>query len=383
MSLKKKYSIPFNKPSLTGQELKYIKESVESGKISGDGLFTEKCHELLQNRFKIKKALLTTSCTHALEMSALLLNIKQGDEIIVPSFTFVSTANAYYIFGARPVFVDIRPDTLNIDEKKIEQKITKRTKAILPVHYAGIGCEMDRILDIARKYDLKVVEDAAQGVNARYSGKYLGSIGHLGAYSFHETKNFICGEGGALIINDDEFMERAEIIREKGTNRSQVFRGEADKYTWLDRGSSYLPSDIVAAFLFAQLQKMDDITKKRNHIYQRYVERLSPLENEGLIKLPYIPPCCETNFHLFYLLLPNKKIRDDLIVFLADRDILALFHYLPLHLSPIGLQLGYAVGDCPVTEDVCDRLLRLPFYNTLTEEEQNYVIDSISKCLKG
>ena len=371
------YKIPFNKPTLTGNELDYIRKSVESGKVSGDGLFSRKCHQFLEKTFGIKKALLTTSCTHALEMAAILLELKPGDEVIVPSYTFVSTANAFVLRGATPVFVDIRPDTLNVDETLIPEKITNRTKAIFVMHYAGVGCEMDTIMDIAHAHNLVVVEDAAQGINARYKNQYLGAIAPLGTYSFHETKNYICGEGGALLINDERFIERAEIIREKGTNRSKFFRGEVDKYTWVDIGSSYLPSDILAAYLYAQLEHLDEIQKKRKSIYRFYHENLKDLENEGKLRLPIIPPECSSNYHLFYILLPTEEKRDTVMNRLKERSILSVFHYIPLHLSPMGRKLGYQEGDFPITENLSSRLLRLPFYNSLTQGELDYIITSL------
>ncbi len=367
--------IPFNKPSFSGNELKYIQEAMSNWHISGDGQFTKKCHELLERKFDAKKVLLTTSCTHALELASTLLDLKEGDEVIVPSFTFVSTVNAFMLRGAKPVFVDIRKDTKNIDENLIEEKITKTTKAIFPVHYAGVSCEMDKIMDIAKRYKLHVIEDAAQAANAKYKNKYLGTIGTFGCYSFHETKNYICGEGGALVINDEKFIERAEILREKGTNRSKFFRGEIDKYTWVDIGSSYLPSDILAAFLFAQLEFIDPISKKREEIYNNYLNSLKALAN--IIELPVIPNDCTSNFHMFYILLQNESLRKELIKYLNELSISSVFHYIPLHLSPMGQKLGYKTGDLPVTENVSQRLLRLPFYNEITEEEQEYVIDKI------
>ena len=371
---KKNCKIPFNKPSFSGRELDYIKESVLSGQISGDGQFTKKCHELLEKRFGAKRVLLTTSCTHALELASILIDLKEGDEVIVPSYTFVSTVNAFMLRGAKPIFVDIRPDTKNIDENLIEGKITKKTKAIFPVHYAGVACDMDRIMDIAKKYNLYVVEDAAQGVNAKYKGKYLGTIGTFGCYSFHETKNYICGEGGALVINDERFIERAEIVREKGTDRSKFFRGEVDKYTWVDVGSSYLPSDLLAAFLLAQLESIGEVFDSRKRIYKKYYNELKELDKEGLISLPIITDQGDSNYHMFYILLKDAYTRADLIKWLRKFDIASVFHYIPLHTSPMGHSLGYKAGDFPVTEDISNRLLRLPFYNSMTEGEQDYVI---------
>ena len=369
--------IPFNKPSFVGHELDYISQAVLSEKISGDGTFTNKCHSLLEKKINAKKVLLTTSCTHALELASILLDLKQDDEIIVPSYTFVSTVNAFMLRGAKPVFVDIRPDTKNIDENKIEEKITKKTKAIFPVHYAGVSCNMDKIVSIVKKYNLFIVEDAAQGVNAKYKDQFLGTVGTFGCYSFHETKNFICGEGGALVINDEKFIERAEIIREKGTNRSKFFRGEVDKYTWVDIGSSYLPSDILAAFLFAQLENIDKLTLSRKRIYKRYFNAFADLVEEKRIEIPYVPSDCLSNHHMFYILLKNENERDDFIKYLNSFSITSVFHYVPLHTSSMGLKLGYKLGDLPITENVSERLVRLPFYNDMTEEEQEYVISKV------
>lgn len=372
------YRIPFNRPFIVGKELYYIAQSVLSGKIAGDGLFTQKCHELLEQTFAARKILLTHSCTAALEMAALLCNVKEGDEVILPSFTFVSTANAFYLRGAKLVFIDIRPDTLNMDETKLPDLITGRTKVIVPVHYAGVGCEMDTILEIARDNDILVVEDAAQAVNATYKDKFLGTIGDIGTYSFHETKNFICGEGGALAVNNEQFIERAEIIREKGTDRSKFFRGEVDKYSWVDVGSSFLPSDLQAAFLYAQLENMEVINKRRDQHYNYYHKALMPLVNQGKIKLPCISSECQSNSHLFYIILRDEKTRNDLIDFLKQKGILAVFHYLSLHLSPIGRKMGYTDGQLPVTESICGCLLRLPFYYGLTQEEQKEVVNAIN-----
>jgi dTDP-4-amino-4,6-dideoxygalactose transaminase len=375
--------IPFNKPFIVGKELFYIAQAVTLGNIGGDGHFTQGCSRLLEQRFGIRKVLMTPSCTAALEMAAMLCNLGSGDEVILPSFTFVSTANAVVRLGARPVFVDIRPDTLNIDEAAVEQAVTARTRAIFPVHYAGVGCGMARILAVARRQGLAVVEDAAQGVNAFWQGQALGSIGTLGTYSFHETKNYICGEGGALCLNDPALIERAEIIRDKGTNRKQFFRGQVDKYTWVDVGSSYVPSEICCAFLFAQLEQLDAITERRRQIYRRYQERLAPLEEEGLLRLPHLPGECESNYHLFYILLPDAATRDGLIDHLRQNGILAVFHYVPLHSSPMGRSFGYEEGQLPVTESVSGRLLRLPFYYDLTEEEQERVVGAIKVYLEA
>jgi len=373
------YKIPFNKPALCGDELDYISQALEMGQISGDGPFTKRCRSLLEESLGVTGVLLTTSCTHALEMAAVLLAIQPGDEIIVPSFTFVSTVNAFVLRGARPVFIDIRPDTLNLDERTLEDLITPRTKAILPVHYAGVGCEMDVVMDIAHRHHIPVVEDNAHGLFARYKGRYLGTFGSLGTQSFHETKNFSCGEGGALLINDPAYMERAEIIREKGTNRSRFFRGQVDKYTWVDIGSSYLPSDILAAFLYAQLESRDLIQAKRRAIWERYYRGLEAWAAQHDVRLPYIPAHCEQSYHMFYMLLPSLEQRQAFIQHLKSRGILSVFHYLPLHLSAMGQRFGGQPGDCPVTEDVSDRLVRLPFYNDLTVEEQTLVIDVIEQ----
>ncbi|MFA5337132.1 MAG: dTDP-4-amino-4,6-dideoxygalactose transaminase [Candidatus Omnitrophota bacterium] len=371
--------IPFNKPFIIGKELYYIKQAVENGHISGDGAFTKKCHAFLEKNLKAKKILLTTSCTAALEMASVLCEIDPGDEVILPSFTFPSTANAFYLRGAKLVFVDIRPDTLNIDEGKIENAITSRTKIIVPVHYAGVACEMDIIIKIAKQHKLYVVEDAAQGVNAAYKNKYLGTIGDFGAFSFHETKNYICGEGGAIVINNDKFIERAEIIRDKGTNRSKFFRGEIDKYTWIDVGSSYLPSDLLAAFLYAQFKNMKEITLRRKEIYHTYLNGLVALAKEGLLQLPIVPDCCKPNYHMFHIVVKNKTIRDDLLNYLSSKNIKAIFHYIPLHLSPVGGMLGYKVNQLPVTESISNRLLRLPFYYSLNKREQAEIIKEINR----
>ena len=374
--------IPFNKPFIAGRELYYIAQAVTFGNLAGDGAFTQKCCRLLEQRFRIPQVLLTPSCTAALEMAAMLCDLGPDDEVILPTYTFVSTANAIVRLGARPVFVDSRPDTLNIDDALIEEAITPKTKAIIVVHYAGVGCEMDRILTIARQYGLKVIEDAAQGVNAFYNGNALGSLGDMGTYSFHETKNFSCGEGGALCINDPALVERAEIIRDKGTNRRQFFRGQVDKYTWVDIGSSYVPSEITSAYLFGQLEQMDEITQRRRQIYQFYRLHLKHLEAEGLLRLPRIPEDCESNFHLFFVLLPKAATRDALMAHLKSQGILAVFHYIPLHGSPMGLKFGYREGDLPVAEDLAARLLRLPLFHDLTEDEQQRIVDCIAEFLR-
>jgi len=367
--------IPFNRPFIVGKELFYIARAVMSGKIAGDGLFTERCHRWMEQRFGAKKVLLTHSCTGALEMAALLADIQPGDEVVMPSFTFVSTANAFALRGAHIRFVEIRTDTLNMDETRVEEAVSERTKAIVPVHYAGIGCEMSTILDIAQRHELLVIEDAAQGVSASYDGHYLGTLGHLGAYSFHETKNFISGEGGALVINDERFIERAEVIREKGTNRNSFFRGEVDKYSWVDLGSSYLPSEIVAAFLYAQLEAIDEIMSRRWSVYQRYLDAFTPLAREGLVQIPTWPPKCRHNAHLFYLILPNRESRDEFIAQLRSQGVHTVFHYVPLHSSPMGRKMGYAHGDFPITEDLSSRLVRMPFYYDLDESSQAHILN--------
>ncbi len=371
--------IPFNKPFMVGKELSYIAHAVTLGNIAADGHFTQQCSQVLEKEFGIPKVLMTPSCTAALEMAAILCDLGPGDEVLVPSYTFVSTVSAFVRLGVKPVFVDIRPDTLNMDEKLLENAVTAKTKAIVPVHYAGVSCEMDHIMGLAEAHKLFVVEDAAQGVNASYKGSSLGSIGHLGTFSFHETKNYISGEGGALCINAPAMTERAEIIRDKGTNRSQFFRGKVDKYTWVDIGSSYVPSEICCAFLYAQLEMLDSIAEQRRNIYERYSRFLAPLEQQGLLKLPHIPEGCISNYHMFYILLPDTETRDALMTHLKQHDISAVFHYVPLHSSPKGKEFGYREGDMPVTEDMSGRLLRLPFYYDLEEEDQIEVV----QCLSG
>lgn len=370
--------IPFNKPSLAGREVEYMLDAVQDGHISGDGRYTKQCHALLRELLGVPQVLLTTSCTHALEMAALLLDIQPGDEVIVPSFTFVSTVNAFVLRGARPVFCDIRPDTLNLDETQLPRLITAKTRAIVPVHYAGVGCEMDEIMRVADARGIAVVEDNAHGLFGKYRGQFLGTFGAFATQSFHETKNVYCGEGGALLVSDLRYTERAEIIREKGTNRSRFFRGQVDKYTWVDIGSSYLPSDVLAAFLLAQLERRDDIQARRRHIWERYHAALAPWAADHGVRLPIVPAHCEQAYHMYYLLLPSLAARTALIDRLKAQDILAVFHYLPLHLSEMGLQFGGHEGDCPVTEQVSDCLLRLPFYNTLTEDEQDQVIATVT-----
>ncbi|HEY5159206.1 MAG TPA: dTDP-4-amino-4,6-dideoxygalactose transaminase [Anaerolineales bacterium] len=371
-------NIPFNWPSVEGNEQVYMAEAIAQGHLSGDGPFTRKCHSLLEQLLGVPKVLLTTSCTHALEMAAILLDIKPGDEVIVPSFTFVSTINAFVLRGARPVFCDIRSDTLNMDESLLEQLITPRSRVILPVHYAGVGCEMDAIMEIADRHGISVVEDNAHGLFGKYKGHYLGTIGNLATQSFHETKNITCREGGALLINDSSYFGRAEIIREKGTNRSRFFRGQMDKYTWLDIGSSYLPSDILAAFLYGQLEVREAIQAKRRRIWEYYSDHLKDWAEENRIRLPVIPGYCEQPYHMFYILLPSLEHRQALIAHLKQHGILSVFHYLPLHLSTMGLAFGGKPGDCPVTESISDRLLRLPFYNSLSETDQKKVGEAIT-----
>lgn len=372
-----KFKIPFNKPTLTGRELSNIEEAIRLGHASGDGSFTKRCATFFENTLGVKRALLTTSCTHALEMAAILLNFKEGDEFIVPSFTFVSTANAFVLRGAKPVFADICPKTLNIDVDKLESLITSKTKAILPVHYAGVPCEMDKLMEVANRKKIPVVEDNAHGLFGKYKGKYLGTFGALSTLSFHETKNLVCGEGGALLVNDESLTERAEIIREKGTDRSKFFRGLVDKYGWVDIGSSYVMSDILAAFLFAQLESWKTIQGTREKIWKRYNTELSTWAKSYGVTLPHVPSHTEQAYHMFYLLFPDSEMRDAMISHLKAQDILSVFHYVPLNSSTMGKKLGGYNGQCPVTEDISMRLLRLPFYNSLTENEQTKVIESV------
>jgi dTDP-4-amino-4,6-dideoxygalactose transaminase len=366
--------IPFNRPCLTGREPEYMAEALRLGHISGDGAYTRRCHALLQEVLGCAAALLTTSCTHALEMCALLLDIGPGDEVIVPSFTFVSTVNAFVLRGARPVFADIRPDTLNLDETGLEHLITPRTRAIIPVHYAGVGCAMDAIGAIASQHNVTVVEDNAHGLFGRYCGRLLGTFGALATLSFHETKNFSCGEGGALLVNDPALVERAEILREKGTNRSRFFRGQVDKYTWVDIGSSYLPSDLLAAYLFAQLEARDQVLAARRRVFDYYQAHLAEWAEAQGIRLPVIPPECEPSYHMFYLLLPGLEERQAFIAHMRSHNILTVFHYLPLHLAPFAARFGGRPGDCPVTEMVSDRLVRLPFFNDLTDADLSRIV---------
>ncbi|HSN95053.1 MAG TPA: dTDP-4-amino-4,6-dideoxygalactose transaminase [Anaerolineaceae bacterium] len=371
------YLIPFNKPAYIPESEAYVSEALKSGHLSGDGPFTKRCHTLIQQITGAPKALLTTNCTHALEMAAILLDLKPGDEVIVPSFTFVSTVNAFVLRGAKPIFIDIRPDTLNIDETQLEALITPRTKAIFVVHYAGVGCEMDVINAVALKHNIPVVEDNAHGLFAKYKGKNLGTFGALATQSFHETKNVSSGEGGALLINDPIYNDRAEIIREKGTNRSRFFRGQVDKYTWVDVGSSYLPSELVAALLCAQLEAGSKIQAKRKSICTTYRSELATWAEKLGATLPYVPEYCEEPSHMFYLLMPDLDTRTRFIQWMKSQNVLCVFHYLPLHLSDMGLTFGGKPGDCPVTEDISDRLVRLPLYYDLMESELAYVIETI------
>jgi dTDP-4-amino-4,6-dideoxygalactose transaminase len=377
--------IPFNRSSLQGRELDFIHETIGVGQVAGDQMFSRKCQDLLQEALGAGKALVTTSCTHALEMAGILLDLKNGDEVIIPSFTFVSTANAFVLRGAKPVFCDIRPDTLNLDETKLEELITPRTKAIVPVHYAGVGCEMDSIMDIADRHGITVIEDNAHGLFGKYKGRWLGTFGRLATQSFHETKNITCGEGGALLINNPEYEERAEVIREKGTNRSRFFRGQVDKYSWVDVGSSYVMSDVLAAFLYGQLEQWQSIQAKRKAIWERYDEALGEWCEARGIRRPIIPEHCEQAYHMYYLLMPSLDSRAALIGHLAKKGIKAVFHYLPLSRSEFALRAasrgmgnaGWDIWDCPVAEDVSDRLVRLPFYTSMTEDEQELVIGEL------
>ena len=370
--------IPFNKPALVGREVEYMNQAVANGHISGNGRFTKKVQEFIENSFGVKKALLTTSCTDALEMAAILLDINPGDQVMVPSFTFVSTANAFVSRGATPVFIDIKEETLNIDEELIEERITNKTKAMIPVHYGGVGAAMERIMEIANRRGIGVVEDAAQCVGAKFNDQHLGAIGHLGALSFHETKNLHCGEGGALLINDPKYIERGEIIWEKGTDRGKFFRGEVDKYTWVDVGSSFLMSDLWAAYLFAQFEKLDEVIENRRRLYKRYGQAFCDLANQGRVRLPVVPDNCQDNAHIFYLILNSEKERNDFISHLRRLNIHGVFHYLPLHLSPMGKKFGGEKAHCPVTEKISSRLLRLPLYHDLTDNDQERVIKGVT-----
>ena len=375
--------INFNVPPLTGDELGYVRQAIESHKICGDGQFTKKCHAWMEERFHAQKVLLTTSGTTALDMAMLLCDLQPGDEVILPSYTFSSTATAAVLVGARLVFVDVRPDTMNIDETKIEAAITERTKVIMVMHYAGVACEMDTIMAIARRHGLIVVEDAAQGVMSTYKGRHLGTIGDLGCYSFHETKNFSMGEGGALVINDPVYNERAEILREKGTNRARFFRGQVDKYTWVDRGDSYLPSEMNAAYLWAQLLRADEITGNRMRTWNTYHEALRPVEETGRIELQRIPEGCEHNAHMFYIKLKDLEDRTAFIAYMKEKSIGCVFHYVPLHSAPAGLKFGRFAGEDAYTTKESDRLVRLPMYYGMTEEDRKYVTESALAYLKG
>ena len=375
------HKVPFNRPTVTGSEYDYIKAAVDSGHLSGNGPFTKRCHQWLESTTGSRKVLLTHSCTAALEMSALLLDLEPGDEIILPSYAFVSTANAFVLRRAVPVFVDIRPDTLNIDESRIERAITPRTRAIVALHYAGVACEMNALLDIAGRHSLAVIEDAAQGISADYHGRALGSIGRLGALSFHETKNVIAGEGGALLINDDRYVERAEILWEKGTNRSQFFRGMADKYTWLDVGSSYLPSELTAAFLLAQCESADRIAARRLELWRRYHDQLAPLEQIGVVRRPIIPAGCRHNAHIYYVLLQSAAARDAALTSLRASGIDAVFHYVPLHSSPAGRRFGRVSDRLDVTDDASARLIRLPLWSGMTDADVDAVVAALRSAV--
>lgn len=370
--------VPFNKPSFLGNELQYISDAIARGHVSGDGHYTKLCTNTLMSLLKAQHCLLTTSCTDALEMASILLNLEPGDEVIVPSFTFVSTVNAFVLRGAKPVFIDIRPDTLNLNETELRQKITPRTKAIIPVHYAGVACEMDTICSIAKESNLWVIEDNAHGLFGKYKGRFLGTIGHLATQSFHETKNITCGEGGALLINESSLYMRAEIIRDKGTNRKQFFRGEVDKYSWVDIGSSFLPSDILSAFLYAQLEQSSYVQTQRRNIWNHYYESLGSWADANGVRLPYIPSECEQAYHMFYIICPNMEFRTKLIEHLKADGIYSVFHYTSLHLSEMGIKFGGKPGDCPVTESISDRLLRLPFYTSMSAEENSLVVRKIT-----
>jgi dTDP-4-amino-4,6-dideoxygalactose transaminase len=374
--------IPFNRPYASGKELDYVAEAQRNYHLSGDGVFTKRCHQWIEQRTGCARALLTHSCTSALDLAALLLDLKAGDEVILPSYTFVSTANAFVLRGAVPVFVDVREDTLNLDERLIEAAITPRTRAIVPVHYAGVSCEMDAIIAIARRHDLRIVEDAAQAIMAGYKGRAPGALGDLGAFSFHETKNIMSGEGGSLLVNDPELALRAEIIREKGTDRGRFFRGEVDKYTWQDIGSSFLPSEIIAAFLWAQLEEAERITRERLTIWQRYHEMLAPLEQQGLLRRPIVPADCQHNGHLYYILLSPEIERQMALDELKKNRIHAVFHYVPLHSSPAGMRFGRAHGDLSLTTSLSQRLIRLPMWLGLDEVRQQRVCDVLTAILK-
>jgi dTDP-4-amino-4,6-dideoxygalactose transaminase len=373
--------IAFNKSYFTGRELDYVARAIASGRLSGDGAFTRACQELLEQQLGIHRVLLTPSCTAALEMAAILCEVGPGDEVILPSYTFVSTANAFVLSGARPVFVDIRPDTLNLDEQLVERAMTPRTKVICPVHYAGVACEMDALAALAQQHGVRIVEDAAQGVNAFYGRQALGAIGDLGTFSFHATKNYVCGEGGALCINDPALVERAEMIREKGTNRSKFLRGLVDRYTWVDVGGSHLLGELAAAFLYAQLERLHEIQTRRRAVYKYYDQALRPLAAQRLLQVPAIPEGRKSNYHAFYILVADSKIRDGLLHSFRQAEIQAAFHYVPLHTSPMGQTFGYQAGDLPVTEDCSARMLRLPFHLDLTQAEQSRVVKHLTRYL--
>ena len=371
--------IDFNRPAFVGSELEYIQDAIHRGMRCGDGIYTKKCSQWMEKEFDVSRVMLTTSCTHALEMAAFLCDIQPGDEVIMPSYTFVSTADAFVLRGAKIVFVDIRPDTMNLDEKLIEQAITPKTKVIVPVHYAGVACEMDTIMDIAHRHGLKVVEDAAQGVDACYKGKALGTIGDFGCYSFHETKNFTMGEGGALLFQKEEYLEKAESLREKGTDRSKFFRGQVDKYRWMDYGSSYLPSELNAAYLYAQLEAKDKIQKKRMEIYEYYHRNLADLAAEGKVEQPYVPQECEHNAHMYYLKVKDMKVRTRLLAYLRENGICSVFHYVPLHSAPAGQKFGRFAGEDVYTTKESERLLRLPMFYNLDMEDVKRIVDVIHK----
>ena len=371
--------IDFNRPAFVGSELEYIQDAIHRGMLCGDGIYTKKCSQWMEKEFDVSRVMLTTSCTHALEMAAFLCDIQPGDEVIMPSYTFVSTADAFVLRGAKIVFVDIRPDTMNLDEKLIEQAITPKTKVIVPVHYAGVACEMDTIMERANRHGLKVVEDAAQGVDACYKGKALGTIGDFGCYSFHETKNFTMGEGGALLFQKEEYLEKAEILREKGTDRSKFFRGQVDKYRWMDYGSSYLPSELNAAYLYAQLEAKDKIQKKRMEIYEYYHRNLADLAAEGKVEQPYVPQECEHNAHMYYLKVKDMKVRTRLLAYLRENGICSVFHYVPLHSAPAGQKFGRFAGEDVYTTKESERLLRLPMFYNLDMEDVKRIVDVIHK----
>lgn len=372
-----RFRVPFNRPSVVGSELEYLADSIQRGHISGDGHYTKLCHALLETELGVPKALLTTSCTHALEMCGLLLDLAPGDEVIFPSFAFVTTVNAFVLRGAKPIFVDVREDTLNLDERAVEERVTARTKGIVALHYAGVGCELDQLLAIGERRGVPVIEDNAHGLFGRYRGRWLGTFGALATQSFHETKNFSCGEGGALLVNDRRFAERAEILREKGTDRSRFLRGEVQKYQWVDLGSSWLPSDLLAAYLYAQLERREAIQTRRRQIWRRYERELASWTARIGARLPFVPPHCDSSWHIFHLLLASNEQRDRLIRHLEEHRVLAVFHYLPLHLSPMGVAAGGRVGDCPVAEDASSRILRLPLFESLSDKEQDWVLAAL------